>query len=163
MFEKYKNHIIAFLLVVVIILATVIWAPILGTPAPSAADQSTSGMALMAGMPMATKTFDVLPGEKIPTVSFTTKQDSTGGWDINITTTNFNFMPEKIDGDPVLGEGHVHLYVDGNLIVVLSPWYHIDALTPGRHSVRVALANNNHSLYVYKGKNIEQVQTLLVK
>ena len=157
--EKYKNHIIAFLCVLTIILAVALWVSRWATPAPSGSTAS----AMMGDMPMVIKTFIVQPGQPVPTVNFTVRQDSTGGWDFHIVTTKLTFTPEKIDGAPVLGEGHVHLYVDGNLVVVLSPWYHMDPLPPGRHILRVALANNDHSLYEYQGKTIDQTQTIIVK
>jgi len=160
--ETYKNHIIAFLLVVVIVMAVVFWVPRWASPAPSG-QSSSQNMPLMAGMPMATKSFEVTNGQPVPTISFTIKQDSTGGWDIHAATTNFTFTPEKIDGEPVLGEGHIHLYVDGNLIVVLGPWCHLDLLPPGRHTIREALANNDHSLYEFKGNDIDATQNITVK
>ncbi len=124
-------------------------------------DMSSMGsMSEMAGM--TTKTYNVTAGESIPTVSFQIIPEQKDGYDIHITTTNFNFTPEHIDQAPAANEGHVHLYLDGALIVVLGNWYHLNALPSGNHQIRVALANNDHSLYAVNGQSIEAVQTLHV-
>jgi hypothetical protein len=125
-------------------------------------DMSSMGsMQQMAGM--TAQTYNVLAGQPIPTVSFTITPSTVDGYNIHITTTNFTFTPEKIDKAAAPNEGHVHLYVDGALIVVLSPWYHLNKLPPGDHEIRVVLANNDHSLYAVNGQDIQQIQTLKVQ
>jgi len=104
---------------------------------------------------MVMKMFEVPPGEPVPTIAFDLIHDSMGGWDVHVMTTNFTFSPEHLNGAPVAGEGHVHLYIDQNLIIMLGPWYHIDSLTPGVHTIRVGLFNNDHSAYSVNGARIE--------
>ena len=109
---------------------------------------------------MVMKTFEITPKEPAPTIAFDVTKDSMGGWDIHVTTTNFTFTPEYLDGAPVAGEGHVHLYIDNNLIIMLGPWYHIDSLAAGVHTLRVGLFKNDHSAYSVNGVHIEAQQQI---
>ena len=113
-----------------------------------------------AGMTM--KTFDVSAEQPTPTIGFDITKDTMGGWDVHVTTTNFIFTPEHLDGAAVAGEGHVHLYIDNTLIIMLAPWYHIDSLTPGAHTIRVGLFNNDHSAYSINGQHIEASKQIVV-
>lgn len=117
----------------------------------------------MASMGMVMKTFRLPATEPVPVVAMTITEDSMDGWDVHVITTNFTFTPQNIGGNPVPGEGHVHLYVDGHLIIMLGDWYHIDALTPGTHTITAGLFNNDHSAYAINGTNIETTQTLTVQ
>jgi hypothetical protein len=109
---------------------------------------------------MVMKTFEVPSTEPTPTIAFDASKDSMGGWDIHVTTTNFTFTPEHLNGVPVAGEGHAHLYIDNNLIIMLGPWYHIDSLSPGVHTIRAGLFNNDHSAYSINGTHIEAQQQI---
>ncbi|HVY36269.1 MAG TPA: hypothetical protein VG982_03310 [Candidatus Paceibacterota bacterium] len=111
---------------------------------------------------MVMKTFPVPSTEATPTIALEVIHDAMGGYDVHATTTNFSFAPEHLNGLPVAGEGHVHLYIDDHLIIMLGPWYHIDSLTPGPHSIRVGLFNNDHSAYTANGARIEASQELTV-
>ena len=78
------------------------------------------------------------------------------GWNIHVTTKNFRFSPENINKEPIEGEGHAHLYVDGKKISRLyNAWFHLSNLSPGSHTLRVTLNANNHAELVLNGKNIE--------
>jgi hypothetical protein len=100
----------------------------------------------------------------VPTVSFTVVKDTLDGWDLHIVTTNFTFTPQNINQAPIADEGHAHLYIDGNLTVLLGPWYHIDGaiLPPGKHTITVSLNANDHSVFSANGQPIQQTQTLEV-
>ena|GEM_PF-3457983 len=111
---------------------------------------------------MVLKTFAVSPSEPVPTIAFDIQPDTMGGWDVHVSTTNFTFAPEHLDGAPVAGEGHVHLYIDNDLIIMLGNWYHIDSLTPGMHTIRVGLFNNDHSAYEVNGAQIEAQKQITV-
>ena len=111
---------------------------------------------------MVMKTFVVQPSEAVPTIAFTVAEDTMSGWDVHVTTTNFTFAPEHLNGVPVAGEGHVHLYIDNNLIIMLGDWYHIDSLTLGTHTIKVGLFNNDHSAYSVNGVPVEAEQQVTV-
>ena len=87
-----------------------------------------------------------------PDVLLDVTRDSVGGWNIYLKTKNFRFAPEDVNGEPVDGEGHAHLYVDGKKIARLyGPWFHLGNLSSGRHTIHVTLNANNHASFVLHG------------
>ena len=161
--EKYKNYLIAFLIFVIVILISAI----IYSHAPVLPQSQNMSMQMMSGVPVMVtktlKTFDVPSSEITPTIHFTIQKNKTDGWNLHIITTNFTFTPDKVDTAPKPGIGHVHLYIDGVLYVVYSPWYFIGDLPKGMHTIRVALANNDHSVYAKNGKYIDSTQMIDVK
>lgn len=154
---KFEKWIIAILLLIISILTGIICTMI--TPPPSPQSNSI-GM----DMDMTLKTFGVPQNKPIPTVSFTLqKEPNTQEWDVHILTTHFTFTPNKVGEKPVLGEGHVHLFIDSKLYVVLGPWFHIDTLPKGKHTILLRLANNDHSTYAVSGSYIQTSETLNVQ
>jgi hypothetical protein len=56
------------------------------------------------------------------------------------------------DGTPVAGEGHWHLYIDGDLIkTVVDNWTLMTGLEDGLRSVVVSLHENDHALIEVDG------------
>lgn len=153
-----QKKIIPILILVIVILLGIIIEPYLVTRTSTA--QMTD---MPPGMMMKVFSLDTA-GVPIPTVSFTIAKDSFDGWDLHVDTTNFTFTPQNINQAPVADEGHVHLYIDGKLTVLLGPWYHIDSsvLPPGKHTISVSLNANDHSAFSYQGQNIQSMQTFYV-
>lgn len=61
------------------------------------------------------------------------------------------------------GEGHAHLYVDGQKIARLyGKWYHIEELSPGQHEITVTLNANDHREYAVNGENISTSTIVVV-
>ena len=120
------------------------------------------GVGSMAPMGMVVRTYPVDPTKPIPTISFDLAQDpaAMGGWDVHVTTTNFTFTPQNVNQAPVPNQGHVHIYVDGTLYVSYGPWYHLGDLTPGQHTITVALAANDHSIFTLKGNYIQEQKVI---
>jgi zinc transporter ZupT len=105
---------------------------------------------------------EIPKGIPVPTVSLHVYKDSESGWNLYVQTTNFQFAPEHVNAPGKIGEGHVHLYVDGVKVARLyGPWYHLNPLSPGTHEIRVELNTNQHAPYVYHGKKIEAVATIV--
>jgi len=157
---------LAFLCIVLASLLAVSWQTMrsqklpytIGTPVVSDAQ-----MSMDMGMDMTQKTFIAPTNLPIPTIDFDVTKDSMGdGWTISATTTNFEFTPEQLGGAPVAGEGHMHLYIDNELIVMLSPWYHIDSLAKGAHVIKITLNNNDHSVYTHNGLQIAATKNIIV-
>lgn len=97
-----------------------------------------------------------------PAIDFTIEADSMNGWNIHIHTQNFEFTPEKINSDAALGEGHAHIFVDDFKIArIYGHWFHLKALTPGKHSVRITLNTNNHATWHNKQQAISATQTII--
>lgn len=161
---KWIKIIISILFLAVIVLASVLFARIQDDASLNASYTIGSPTIPATELPlgMVMKTFPVVSSEPTPTLSFDINQDTMEGWDVDVHTTNFTFTPEHINGAPIPGEGHVHLYIDNNLIIMLGPWYHIDHLTPGQHTIRVGLFNNDHSIYTVNGARVEVEKTISV-
>ena len=59
------------------------------------------------------------------------KLDGTSAVNLKITTAEFTFAPESVNGPHVDGEGHAHVYVDGVKINrIYGPYYHLVGLSP---------------------------------
>ncbi|MCF6311913.1 MAG: hypothetical protein L3J39_05630 [Verrucomicrobiales bacterium] len=96
------------------------------------------------------------PGQA-PALAISIHKDPVAGWNLELTTENFVFAPAKAGYDPVEGEGHAHLYIDGRKVARLyGVWYHIPRLDPGHHKVVVTLNANNHRGLSVNGKEISE-------
>lgn len=92
----------------------------------------------------------------VPQLQVMAEADPMGGWNVQIDTRHFRFTPEHVNGENVAGEGHAHIYVDGfKFARVYSDWYHLKALTPGKHTIKVSLNANDHSAWSHEGQLIE--------
>ncbi len=161
--KKYRT-VISILLFIVLVIASVgivEWQKVRAATMPyMIGSPVTPSSEMPAGMVM--KTFDVPSTEPAPTVSFDITPDSMGGYDVHVMTTDFTFAPQDLGDAPVAGEGHAHLYIDNDLIVMLGDWYHIDSLTPGTHTIRVGLFNNDHSAYAINGVLVQAQRQIVV-
>jgi hypothetical protein len=82
-------------------------------------------------------------------------EDAKSGYNIKILTTDFIFTPESVNGENVIGEGHAHLYVDGEKVGRLySPYYHYDGSFEGTKTFSVTLNANDHGEYAIDGEVI---------
>ncbi|MFK5920989.1 MAG: hypothetical protein QM496_02325 [Verrucomicrobiota bacterium] len=92
-----------------------------------------------------------------PGLAMAIHKDPVAGWNLELTTENFKFAPQAAGFDPVDGEGHAHLYIDGRKVARLyGLWYHIPRLDPGKHEVVVTLNANNHSGLSVNGKEVTE-------
>jgi hypothetical protein len=110
-----------------------------------------------------TDLLSINPEAKKPEIRLSVAADPMAGWNVHIDASHFSFAPEKIN-QPVssLPEGHAHIYVDGYKIArVYSPWYHLKALTPGPHTIRVSLNANDHSNLGYNGVALEATTDII--
>ncbi len=107
--------------------------------------------------------YEVPEGTPVPTLAVEVLPDPMAGYNLRLDTTNFTFAPEHVSTEPVPGEGHAHLYIDGKKITrVYQPWFNMPPLSPGSHEVRVELSANNHSPYAVNGELIDQTVTVEV-
>ncbi len=94
--------------------------------------------------------------EDAPTISLTVEKDAKSGYNVSIETTKFTFAPDNVNEENVVGEGHAHLYVDGEKIGRLyGPNFHYSGSVEGSATFRVALNSNMHSEYAVNGETIE--------
>ncbi len=98
-----------------------------------------------------------------PTVSVEVIKDPKSGWNVHATIDNFTITPENASSDHVDGEGHLHLYVDGERVTRLyGEWWHIKSLSEGDHEVAVEVSANDHRPYAVDGEPIVGIATVTV-
>ncbi|MDE0804281.1 MAG: hypothetical protein OSA99_13285, partial [Acidimicrobiales bacterium] len=99
--------------------------------------------------------------DPIPTIAVSAEADSVAGVNVNLETTDFVFSPEHASTEHVFGEGHAHVYVDGDKVGrVYENWIHLGDLTPGEHEIRVELNANSHAQLLVDGAPIEETVTV---
>lgn len=98
---------------------------------------------------------DVSTFPAIPTVTLDVEPDPVSGYNVHVRTENFRWAPDNVNGKDRPGEGHAHLYVNGERVARLyGPWYHLDGLEPGDHTIRVTLNSNSHADLVLDGEPV---------
>ena len=60
---------------------------------------------------------DVSADSAIPQIDLVIHEDAMSGLNLEIITQNFRFAPEHASSDHVAGEGHAHLYIDGEKVL----------------------------------------------
>lgn len=89
-------------------------------------------------------------------VSVETSEDSVSGLNVRIITQGFAFAPGNVNGAHIDGEGHAHIYVDGEKIArVYTPWHYLGDIEPGEHEIRVTLNANSHEEYTHNGSKVQ--------
>ncbi len=88
----------------------------------------------------------------IPTVAIDVTADAAGGVNIHVTSTGIDIAPEAASTEAVEGQGHYHLYVDGEKVLrFYNDWIHYSGVTEGEAEITVELSANDHSAYVVDG------------
>lgn len=95
-------------------------------------------------------------GDDAPTLTVSATQDAKSGWNVHVETTNWAWAPLAIPTDHVAGQGHGHIFVDGEQVGrVFSDWLHLPALGEGQHEITVSLNANSHEAIGSHGHAIE--------
>ena len=96
-------------------------------------------------------------------VAFETSVDSVTGLNVQIIPEGVTFAAEKVNEAHVEGEGHAHIYVNGEKISrVYTPWYYLGDLEPGEYEIRVTLNANSHEEYTSGGVKIQATKVINV-
>lgn len=89
---------------------------------------------------------DIAPGSDAPSVSIEAFKDAMSGWNLKVTPVNFSFAPQNASSADVPGEGHAHIYINGDKLGRLyGKWYHLTNLPKGEVEIKVSLNGNSHS------------------
>ena len=94
-----------------------------------------------------------------PTIAIDVKKDPTGGFNVQVKTTNFRWTPEKASDKHIEGQGHAHVYLaDQKIIRLYNNWFHLNtfqfAATSGEQLLRVELVGNDHAPITVNAQSI---------
>ena len=107
---------------------------------------------------------EVADGEPVPTIAIEVTEDPVEGWNLQVLTTDFEIVPENVSTAHIDGQGHMHLYIDGEKVSRLyGEWHHIGPLAPGEHEVRVELSANDHSAMAVDGEIIDTTAVVVAQ
>lgn len=105
-----------------------------------------------------------VPAADAPQVAIAITPDPMAGYNLHIMTENFTFSPQNASRTNVTGEGHAHVYINGQKLGrVYGPWMHLDGLPKGEVEIEVSLNTNDHSPLAVNGTPIAASQTISVK
>lgn len=103
---------------------------------------------------------DLPSGPDAPRVAIRLHKDPMSGWNLQVLPQNFRFAPQKASAENVPGEGHAHVYVNGEKLARLyAEWVHLPSLPAGA-VVKVSLNTNNHSALTVEGQPVEATTTV---
>ena len=98
-----------------------------------------------------------------PTIAVEVDADPAGGINIHVTTTGFDVVPEAASTDHIDGEGHFHLWIDGEKVLrFYNESVYFAGVTEGEVEVMVELSANDHRQYVVDGEPIVAMTTFTV-
>lgn len=91
-----------------------------------------------------------------PKATLEIKKDPTGGFNVQVITSNFVWRPEMASMQHVPGEGHAHVYLDGRKIMrIYNEWFHLNtyqfATKAGEQILSIEFVGNDHSPYTIQG------------
>ena len=101
--------------------------------------------------------------EESPTALMKIVKDPTGGFNVQVVTTNFTWRPEMASMKYVPGEGHAHVFLDGRKIMrIYNDWFHLNtyqfATRAGKQLVSVEFVGNDHAPYTIQGVPVGDAQ-----
>ncbi len=108
---------------------------------------------------------DLSGDEKIPRIlNLQVLEDPMSGWNIYVEVSNFNFAPEHASQPHRQGQGHAHLYINGNKIGrMYDNWFHIPEFIKDENEIRVTLNSNDHQTFTLGQQAIEKTITISTK
>lgn len=102
----------------------------------------------------------VAAGPDAPALTITVTPDPASGFNLHLMTENFAFAPERASQGHVPGEGHAHVYVNGEKIGRLyGSWMHIASL-PADAEVEVTLNTNDHRMLAVDNRPLKASVTV---
>lgn len=131
-----------------------------GDPAHHGAGITHDGMdhAMMHDTPIE------VPAGDAPNLRIAVSADPMAGYNLHVMTENFAFSPQNASRDNVTGQGHAHVYVNGDKLGRLyGAWMHLDSLPKGDVEVQVTLNTNDHRPMSVGGLPISATQMIKVE
>ncbi|MCV0424720.1 MAG: hypothetical protein K5905_04565 [Roseibium sp.] len=103
-------------------------------------------------------------GPEAPSLNISITPDPASGYNLHIMTDNFTFAPERVSLDHVPGEGHAHVYVNGEKVARhYSSWLHLPSLPKGNATIEVTLNTNDHRMLAVESNPLKAAVTLNVE
>jgi hypothetical protein len=94
--------------------------------------------------------------ESAPKATLDIQKDPTGGFNVQVVTSNFVWRPEMASMQHVSGEGHAHVYLDGRKIMrIYNEWFHLNtyqfSTRSGEQLLSIEFVGNDHAPYTIQG------------
>ncbi len=94
--------------------------------------------------------------ETAPRATLDIQKDPTGGFNVQVVTSNFVWRPEMASMQHVSGEGHAHVYLDGRKIMrIYNEWFHLNtyqfSTRAGEQLLSIEFVGNDHAPYTIQG------------
>lgn len=125
---------------------------------------SHAGMDHGDGHDMVHDTLLEVTAAEVPKLEVTVVPDPVQGYNLNLAVEHFTFTPTAAGFEHVPGEGHAHVYVNGDKLGRLyGEWMHIASLPQGEVEIAVTLNSNNHSQLAVAGKPVAASTRLVVE
>jgi len=91
-----------------------------------------------------------------PTATLDIQKDPTGGFNVQVVTSNFIWRPEMASMKHVPGEGHAHVFLDGRKIMrIYNQWFHLNtyqfSTRAGEQLLSIEFVGNDHAPYTIAG------------
>ena len=91
-----------------------------------------------------------------PKATLDIQKDPTGGFNVQVVTSNFVWRPEMASMQHVPGEGHAHVYLDGRKIMrIYNEWFHLNtyqfSTRAGEQLLSIEFVGNDHAPYTIQG------------
>jgi hypothetical protein len=94
--------------------------------------------------------------ELAPKATLEIEKDPTGGFNVQVVTTDFIWRPELASMKHVPGEGHAHVFLDGRKIMrIYNQWFHLNtyqfSTRAGEQLLSIEFVGNDHAPYTIQG------------
>jgi hypothetical protein len=94
--------------------------------------------------------------ELAPKATLEIEKDLTGGFNVQVVTTDFIWRPELASMKHVPGEGHAHVFLDGRKIMrIYNQWFHLNtyqfSTRAGEQLLSIEFVGNDHAPYTIQG------------
>jgi hypothetical protein len=99
-----------------------------------------------------------------PSVSVTATEVAPGTFDLSFDLESFTLVDVSTAPEPVEGEGHVHVYIDGRGgPMVYIDTHRLEDIPPGEHEIRVELSAADHQPWLIDGEPVDGTTTVTVE
>jgi len=100
--------------------------------------------------------------EGAPSVDIAVAPDSMKGWNLQITTDNWQWAPEDAGSEVAANQGHAHLFINGEKATrIYGDWFYLsDTLVGTGDEISVTLNANDHSTWAITGEAISATTTV---